>query len=93
MKKLACLFCILLAVSQLLFSQQIAKNSKITVAPPLLQNMDESEQWIAFFVQGQLTSDLQNYSDYIIIDRVALQPLTGEQEQITTTLPFNMPNL
>lgn len=93
MKKLACLFCILLAVSQLLFSQQIAKNSKITVAPPLLQNMDESEQWIAFFVQGQLTSDLQNYSDYIIIDRVALQPLTGEQERLEVFAETNNNNI
>lgn len=66
----------------LVSAQTIPKESKLTVAPPLAQNLKEDEKWIPLFAQGQLSADLQNYSDYMVIDRTAASALAAEQERM-----------
>lgn len=52
---------------------------KITVSPPTILGVEETEKWIPFFVQGQLLSDIQNFSDFTVIDRTAAEQIMGEQ--------------
>lgn len=66
----------------LVSAQTIPKESKLTVAPPLAQNLKEDEKWIPLFAQGQLSADLQNYSGYMVIDRTAASALAAEQERM-----------
>lgn len=66
----------------LVSAQTIPKESKLTVAPPLAQNLKEDEKWIPLFAQGQLSADLQNYSGYMVIDRTAASALATEQERM-----------
>ena len=61
------------------FPQNIPAKSKITVALPVLQNAEEKDAWIPLFVQGQLTTDFQNYSSWTVIDRQAAGQILGEQ--------------
>lgn len=52
---------------------------KITVSRPSLSGADENDKWIPLFIQGQLLSDIQNYSDFTVIDRNAAEQIMGEQ--------------
>ena len=63
-------------------AQTIPSGSKLTVAPPIAQNLKEDEKWIPLFAQGQLSADLQNYSGYMVIDRTAANALAAEQERM-----------
>lgn len=63
-------------------AQTLPRGSKLTVAPPIAQNLGEDEKWIPLFVQGQLSADLQNYSGCMVIDRSAANALTAEQERM-----------
>ena len=63
-------------------AQTLPRGSKLTVAPPIAQNLGEDEKWIPLFVQGQLSADLQNYSGCMVIDRSATNALTAEQERM-----------
>lgn len=63
-------------------AQTLPRGSKLTVAPPIVQNLGEDEKWIPLFVQGQLSADLQNYSGCMVIDRSAANALTAEQERM-----------
>ena len=47
---------------------------KITVAPVSFLNAGAEDGWIPIFVQAQLTSDIQNFSDFTVIDRMAAVP-------------------
>ncbi len=59
---------------------KIASNAKITVSPPRMQNGTKADDWIPIFVQGQLSTDFQNNSDFSVIDRVAAEQIAGEQK-------------
>lgn len=63
-------------------AQTLPRGSKLTVAPPIVQNLGEDEKWIPLFAQGQLSADLQNYSGYMVIDRTAASALAAEQEKM-----------
>lgn len=54
---------------------------KITVAPVSFLNAGAEDGWIPIFVQAQLTSDIQNYSDFTVIDRMAAGAIMGEQKR------------
>lgn len=53
---------------------------KITVAPVSFLNAGAKDGWIPIFVQAQLTSDIQNYSDSTVIDHMAADAIMGEQK-------------
>ncbi|MCR4953442.1 MAG: hypothetical protein K6A43_05145 [Treponema sp.] len=84
------LFCITFFVFAIsaVFSQ-VKSNAKITVSPLILQNGSEENNWIPLFVQGQLTSDIQNYSDFQVIDRISAAQLAGEQRAMETAAAVN----
>ncbi|MBB5226887.1 hypothetical protein DYE50_01785 [Treponema ruminis] len=54
---------------------------KITVAPVSFLNAGAEDGWIPIFVQAQLTSDIQNFSDFTVIDRMAADAIMGEQKR------------
>ncbi len=59
---------------------KIAPNAKVTVSPPKVQNGSKEDAWIPIFVQGQLSADFQNNSDFSVIDRMAAEQIAGEQQ-------------
>ena len=64
--------------------------TKISVASPTLNGeFYDYEEWIPFFIQGQLTSNLQNYSDFAVIDRLAAEQLMEEQKIMETEAAIN----
>ena len=78
------IFCItvtlVLAALFPLYAQSIRQGSKITVGVPSMQNGGSDDAWMPLFVQGQLTTDFQNYSGLIVIDRQAVKQLLEEQK-------------
>ena len=72
---------LLLAVMAMTTGVFAQTTGKITVSPTSLQNGSDDDKWIPLFVQGQLTSDIQNYSDFEVIDRMAATQLAGEQKR------------
>ena len=75
------LFMLLLSINLCAFVAAKKTAPKITVAPVSFQNAGAEDDWIPFFVQGQLTSDIQNYSDFTVIDRMAADAIMGEQKR------------
>ncbi len=75
---IAFLICLLLPA--FIFAEAIRAGSKITVSLPVVKNAAPGEEWIPLFVQGQLSSDIQNYSPFTVIDRTAAEQLLGEQK-------------
>ncbi len=61
-------------------SGKIEANAKITVSPPKMQNGSKEDDWLPIFVQGQLSTDFQNNSDFSVIDRMAAEQIAGEQQ-------------
>ncbi len=72
-----------------LSAQNIKKGSKITVSLPSSKNIEKDEQWIPLFIQGQLLSDIQNYSDFVVIDRTAADSILAEQEKLEANAFIN----
>ncbi|MBR1912797.1 MAG: hypothetical protein IJ828_10655 [Treponema sp.] len=82
MKKIKHIFSILLAFAVILpaTAQSVPAGSKITVGTPAFQNGGEADTWVPIYVQGQLTTDFQNYSGLTVIDRQAARQLMEEQK-------------
>ena len=72
-----------------LSAQNIKKGSKITVSLPSSKNIEKDEQWIPLFIQGQLLCDIQNYSDFVVIDRTAADSILAEQEKLEANAFIN----
>ena len=66
-----------------LFAQNEGK--KITVSFPITTGLENEEVWIPYFIQGQLTADIENYSDFIVIDRLAASKLIDNQDEKAKT--------
>lgn len=81
MKKIICILGALACACFMFSAEPVKAGSKITVSPPSLQNGGEDDSWIPLFVQGQLTTDLQNYSGLIVIDRQAADAIMDEQKR------------
>lgn len=64
-----------------IFAQESLSNKKIVVDTPACLNIEKSNQWISSFVQGQLTTDFQNYSTLTVLDRLAVESLLAEQQR------------
>jgi hypothetical protein len=64
------------AVAQTNFNQP---ETRITVPEPTLQFGTDEDKWIPLFVQGLITTNLQNYSDMTVIDRANIDKLKKEQ--------------
>ena len=79
MKKILLFIYLIILMTFSLSTQSIPENSKITVAVPMFQNGNQEDSWIPLFIQGQLTTDFQNYSDFTVIDRQAACQILGEQ--------------
>lgn len=75
------LFMLLLSLNLCAFVAAKKPAPKITVAPVSFQNAGAEDGWIPLFVQAQLTSDIQNYSDFTVIDRMAADAIMGEQKR------------
>ena len=64
-------------------SAQSFRGQRIAVPEPTFQNAPEDEKWIPIFVQGQLTTVLQNYTDKVgvkLIDRQNIAQCIQEQK-------------
>lgn len=81
MKKTIIASLIILLLLTNLYSAQTKniETKKIVVDTPVLLNIENENNWIASFVQGQMTTDFQNYSDLSVIDRMAVEALLKEQ--------------
>lgn len=79
MKKIFVFIYLIILITFTLSTQSIPENSKITVAVPMFQNGNQEDSWIPLFIQGQLITDFQNYSDFTVIDRQAACQILGEQ--------------
>ncbi len=55
------------------------EGKKIIVYPPVLHNFDTEHFWLADYVQGELTTDFQEYSDLSVINRMNLEAVMSEQ--------------
>lgn len=62
-------------------AEEKLSNKKIVVDTPACLNIEKSNRWIASFVQGQLTTDFQNYSTLTVLDRLAVESLIAEQQR------------
>lgn len=71
---------LVLAVAFPLSAQSVQPGSKITVGFPSMQGGSEADTWVPIYVQGQLTTDIQNYSGLVVIDRQAAKQLMEEQK-------------
>ena len=60
MKKKILLFLCINSLFLFLLSAQSLRNQRLAVVEPIFQNAPDDEKWIPCFVQGQLTSVLQN---------------------------------
>lgn len=82
MRKIRYIFNILFAllVACPIMAQTVKSGSRITVATPAFQNGGEADTWVPIYVQGQLTTDFQNYSGLVVIDRQAARQLMEEQK-------------
>ena len=65
-----------------LAAQSVQPGSRITVGFPSMQGGGEADTWVPIYVQGQLTTDMQNYSGLIVIDRQAARQLMEEQDDL-----------
>ena len=75
------LFMLLLSLNLCAFVAAKKPAPKITVAPISFLNAGAEDGWIPIFVQAQLTSDIQNFSDFTVIDRMAADAIMGEQKR------------
>ncbi len=83
-KRMTYIYCIVLAslfaAAFPLTAQSVHSGSKITVGFPSMQGGSEADTWVPIYVQGQLTTDIQNYSGLVVIDRQAAKQLMEEQK-------------
>ena len=61
------------------FTGEKAKNTRIVVPSPSTMFTDESDNWIPFMLQGMFTTNLQNYTEMTVIDRMSVQKVMDEQ--------------
>ena len=71
----------LVIVNEIKEQKSVYADKKLVVDKPSLENFDKSNEWIADFVQGQLTSDFQTYSECTVIDRLAVESIIAEQKR------------
>ena len=67
--------------SEIMNQKSVYADKKLVVDKPSLENFDKANEWIADFVQGQLTSDFQTYSECTVIDRLAVESIIAEQKR------------
>lgn len=82
MKKIYSIF-LVFAMFSLSLSAQSFRGQRIAVPEPTFQNAPDDEKWIPIFVQGQLTTVLQNYTDKAgvkLIDRQNITQCIKEQK-------------
>ena len=71
------------------FPQAVKTGSVITISPPVSKNLEAADNWIPLFIQGQITADFQNYSDFKVIDRNCDDALTAEQKKMELLADVN----
>lgn len=71
----------LVIVNEIKEQKSVYTYKKLVVDKPSLENFDKANEWIADFVQGQLTSDFQTYSECTVIDRLAVDSIIAEQKR------------
>ncbi len=70
-----------LCIFPVIAATKYTSKKKIVVNYPVLNNVAAEDMWIADFVQGLLTTDLQNYSVMSVIDRAAAESILSEQKK------------
>ena len=72
-------FLILSTLCIFLYAEPL-NGKRITVPKPTFINGSADEEWVPLFIQGQLTTNFQNYSGLTVIDRLNQDKAKAEQK-------------